>query len=157
MKCKRHCPFTSRKINFPAARSLYRAAGRKIQRACHLFSEGLFRAFVFGREEQPRGDGGHVVDGDAALALRPRYAVEASAAWQVIDGLRLAVSYLGLGRNDKGVAGNVNDLSAKLSYTFRKGIGIYVKASNLTGGSNCLWYAYPSAGTRVLGGVSWEF
>ncbi len=96
-------------------------------------------------------------DGDAALALRPRYAVEASAAWQVIDGLRLAVSYLGLGRNDKGVAGNVNDLSAKLSYTFRKGIGIYVKASNLTGGSNCLWYAYPSAGTRVLGGVSWEF
>ena len=96
-------------------------------------------------------------DGEAALALKPRYAVEASAAWQIIDGLRFAVEYLGVGRNDKDVAGNINDLSAKVSYTFHKGLGVYVKASNITGGSNCLWYAYPSAGTRVVGGVSWEF
>lgn len=96
-------------------------------------------------------------DDNAALALKPRYSVEISVNGEIIDNLHLAVSYLHIGRNDKALAGNINDLSARLSYTFYKGLGIYVTATNLTGSSNDYYYAYPSAGTAVIGGLSFEF
>lgn len=95
--------------------------------------------------------------GDAMLALKPRYVIGAGIDWRITRGLHLAAGYKGIGRNDNRVAGRIDDLWAKVSYTFYRGLGIYARMSNIIGSDNCLGYAYPSAGRAFVGGVAYEF
>ena len=77
--------------------------------------------------------------------------------WRITRGLHLAAGYKGIGRNDNRVAGRIDDLWAKVSYTFYRGLGIYARMSNIIGSDNCLGYAYPSAGRAFVGGLTYEF
>lgn len=91
------------------------------------------------------------------LALKPRYDINTCMDATIIDGLVLNLAYRSIGRTDKSVAGNINDLSARLSYTFFKGLGAYVRASNIISCDNKYYYAYPSAGASIVGGLHYTF
>ncbi len=93
----------------------------------------------------------------AALALKPRYTIEMRAVAEIIDNLILDAAFISIGRKDKAAAGNINDLSAKLSYTFPISLSVFAKLANITASRNCYYYAYPSQGTTVTAGLAYEF
>lgn len=94
---------------------------------------------------------------DLYLGMKPKAELGAGLDAMIIKDMYLNVSYRHITRNDKHVAGNINDLSAKLSYRFLKGLGAYIKAYNIISADNRYYYAYPSSGASVLIGLDYCF
>lgn len=94
---------------------------------------------------------------DRYLVLKPKYEVGINLDTQIIRNMFLNLSYNYIGRTDSSVAGNINDLSAKLSYRFFKGLGAYVRATNIVSAENNYYYAYPSSDFTILLGLDFEF
>lgn len=91
------------------------------------------------------------------LAMKPKAEVNVTLDALIIKDMYFNLSYRHISRKDSSVAGNINDLSAKLSYSFLKGLGVYLKAYNLVAADNRYYYAYPSSGISVLLGLDYCF
>lgn len=91
------------------------------------------------------------------LALKPKYEIDFNADARIVADLFLNMSYKYIGRTDSSVAGNINDLSAKLSYRFFRGLGVYIRANNIISADNNYYYMYPSSSASVLLGLDFKF
>lgn len=94
---------------------------------------------------------------DLYLGMKPKAELGIGLDAMIIKDMYLNLSYRHIARKDKHVAGNINDLSAKLSYRFLKGLGAYIKAYNIVSADNRYYYAYPSSGASVLIGLDYCF
>lgn len=93
---------------------------------------------------------------DLYLSLKPKFEVGVNLDSRVVGNLFFNLSYKYIGRTDKSVAGNINDLSARLSYSFYRGLGVYINACNIISADNNYYYMYPSSGASVLLGLNFR-
>lgn len=94
---------------------------------------------------------------DKYLGMKPKYQLQTSVDAKIIKDMFLNISYLHISRTDKSIAGNINDLSARLSYSFLKGLGVYINATNIISAKNYYYFAYPSPKASVVLGLSYNF